>query len=325
VRRRAATAFKFGYGRGAGHGWPQHKRDGKDMSDYDKAALDKTFTRRAVMAHGVPLNVLEGGAGPLLVLVPGWPQSWYAWRKLMPTLAADYRVVVFDPPGLGGQPAPATGGCDTANIASHIDPLLNALGASDCLLVTHDIGCWIGYAYAVRQPRRVRKLVLVDAAIPGLAPPEVYKMTPDRLARTWHFAFNYLPELPEMLITGREREFLSWLFRSKSVDWTKAFDQAAIDEYTRIYAAPGSWSNGLRYYRDIFASIAQNQQTAKTKLPMPVLAIGGEIGIGAAMRQSLDGLAENLQGAVIPKCGHYVPEEAPGELLALTSPFLRGG
>jgi microsomal epoxide hydrolase len=325
VRRRAATAFKFGYGRGAGHGWPQHKRDGKDMSDYDKAALDKTFTRRAVMAHGVPLNVLEGGAGPLLVLVPGWPQSWYAWRKLMPTLAADYRVVVFDPPGLGGQPAPATGGCDTANIASHIDPLLNALGASDCLLVTHDIGCWIGYAYAVRQPRRVRKLVLVDAAIPGLAPPEVYKMTPDRLARTWHFAFNYLPELPEMLITGREREFLSWLFRSKSVDWTKAFDQAAIDEYTRIYAAPGSWSNGLRYYRDIFASIAQNQETAKTKLPMPVLAIGGEIGIGAAMRQSLDGLAENLQGAVIPKCGHYVPEEAPGELLALTSPFLRGG
>jgi microsomal epoxide hydrolase len=324
VRRRAATAFKFGYGRGAGHGWPQHKRDGKDMSDYDKAALDKTFTRRAVMAHGVPLNVLEGGAGPLLVLVPGWPQSWYAWRKLMPTLAADYRVVVFDPPGLGGQPAPATGGCDTANIASHIDPLLNALGASDCLLVTHDIGCWIGYAYAVRQPRRVRKLVLVDAAIPGLAPPEVYKMTPDRLARTWHFAFNYLPELPEMLITGREREFLSWLYRSKSVDWTKAFDQAAIDEYTRIYAAPGSWSNGLRYYRDIFASIAQNQQTAKTKLPMPVLAIGGEIGIGAAMRQSLDGLAENLQGAVIPKCGHYVPEEAPGELLDLISPFLRG-
>jgi pimeloyl-ACP methyl ester carboxylesterase len=294
------------------------------MTDYDKVALDKTFTRRQITAHGVPLNVLEGGAGPLLLLVPGWPESWYAWRKLMPQLAAEYRVVVFDPPGLGGTPAPKAG-FDTANIASHIDPLLDTLGAQHCLLVTHDIGCWIGYAYAVRQPARVQRLVLVDAAIPGLAPPDVYKMTPDRLARTWHFAFNYLPELPELLITGREREFLSWLYRSKSVDWTKAFDQDAIDEYVRVYSAPGSWSNGLGYYRAIFDSIAQNQATAQTKLTMPVLAIGGETGLGAAMRQSLDGLATNLQGAVIPNCGHYVPEEAPRELLDLILPFLRGG
>src|ERR1700750_3408897 len=98
------------------------------MSDYDKGALDKTSTPRAVMAHGVPLNVLEGGAGPLLVLVPGWPQSWYAWRKLMPTLAADYRVVVFDPPGLGGAPPTATGRCDTAKISNPIDPLAHGPG-----------------------------------------------------------------------------------------------------------------------------------------------------------------------------------------------------
>jgi microsomal epoxide hydrolase len=175
----------------------------------------------------------------------------------------------------------------------------------------------------VRQPARVRRLVLVDAAIPGLAPPDVYKMTPDRLARTWHFAFNYLPDLPELLITGREREFLSWLYRSKSVDWTKAFDQDAVDEYVRVYSAPGSWSNGLGYYRAIFDSIAQNQATAQTKLTMPVLAIGGETGLGAAMRQSLEPVSTNLQGAVIPNCGHYVLEESPAELLDLVLPFLR--
>lgn len=291
------------------------------MTDYDKASLEMIFTRRRVAAHGVPLNVMEGGSGPLLLLVPGWPQSWFAWRKIMPRLAAQYHVVTFDPPGLGESPPPA-GGYDTGSISLHIDPLLDSLGAADCLLVTHDIGAWIGYAYAARRPERVRRFVMIDAAIPGLAPPSVYRMSPEQLSRTWHFAFNYLPELPEMLIVGREREFLSWLFRVKSVDWTKAFDRDALDEYVRIYAAPGRWAAGLGYYRAIFESIAQNQASAQTKLSMPVLAIGGEAGLGAAMRQTLEGIATNLQGAVVPHCGHYVPEESPDELLKLLLPFL---
>jgi pimeloyl-ACP methyl ester carboxylesterase len=294
------------------------------MTDYDRAAFEKLFTRRRVKAHGAQLQVVEGGAGPFVLLVPGWPQSLYAWRKVMPALAARYRVVAFDPPGLGDS-APPVAGYDTANIASHIDPLLDDLGVRDCLLVTHDIGAWLGYAYAVRNPSRVRKLVAIDAAIPGLVPDDVYKMTPERLHKTWHLAFNFLPELPELLIGGREREFLTWLFKSKSVDWTEAFDARAMDEYVRIYAAPGRWSAGLGYYRAIFDSIAQNRATASTPLTMPVLAIGGEAGLGAAMRGSFERAATQLSGAVIPNCGHYVPEESPQALLALIEPFLAGG
>lgn len=291
------------------------------MTDYDRGAFERLFTRRRVVAHGAALQVMEGGQGPLLLLVPGWPQSLHAWRKAMPRIATHYHVVAFDPPGLGDS-APPVGGYDTANIASHIDPLLDDLGAKDCLLVTHDIGAWIGYAYAVRKPERVRKLVAIDAAIPGMAPDDVYKMTPERLHKTWHFAFNFLPELPELLIAGREREFLAWLFKAKSVDWTKAFDADALDEYTRLYATPGRWSMGLGYYRAIFESIAQNRATASTLLTMPVLAVGGEAGLGAAMRASFERAAPQLSGAVIPNCGHYVPEECPDALLALLEPFL---
>jgi microsomal epoxide hydrolase len=294
------------------------------MTGYDRAAFDRLFTRRRVVAHGAALEVVEGGKGPLVLLVPGWPQSVYAWRKVMPQLAARYRVVAFDLPGLGSSDAPL-GGYDTANIACHIDPLLDDCGASDCLLVTHDIGAWVGYAYAVRTPQRVRKLVAIDAAIPGMAPPDVYTMTPERLQKTWHFAFNFLPDLPEMLIVGREREFLTWLFKTKSVDWTKAFDADAFDEYVRIYSAPGRWSAGLGFYRAIFESIAQNRATAATPLAMPVLAIGGEVGLGSAMRGSFERAAPQLSGAVIPTCGHYVPEESPQALLALLEPFLAGG
>jgi len=295
------------------------------MTDYDRAAFDKIFTARRVSAHGASLHVLEGGAGPLLLLVPGWPQSLHTWRKVMPALAQRYRVVAFDPPGLGHSDAPVSGQYDTAHIASHIDPLLDALGARDCLLVTHDIGAWLGYAYAVRRPERVRKLVAIDAAIPGMAPADVYTMTPERLHKTWHFAFNFLPELPELLITGREREFLAWLFKAKSIDVTKAIDDEALDEYARLYSTPGRWSAGLAFYRAIFESIAQNRATAATPLPMPVLAVGGEGGLGAAMRASFEAAAPNLTGVVIPACGHYVPEECPEALLAAMEPFLAEG
>jgi pimeloyl-ACP methyl ester carboxylesterase len=292
------------------------------MTDYDRAAFERIFKRRRVTAHGVELQVVEGGSGPLVLLAPGWPQSLYTWRKVMPALAAQFRVVAFDPPGIGDS-APPVAGYDTANIADHINPLLDDLGAKDCLLVTHDIGAWLGYAYAVRNPGRVRRLVAIDAAIPGMAPPDVYTMTPERLHKTWHFAFNFLPELPELLIAGREREFLTWLFKAKSVDFAKAFDTDAMDEYVRLYARPGAWSNGLGFYRAIFDSMAQNKATASTPLPMSVLAIGGSAGLGDAMRGTFAPFSPNLSSAVIPNCGHYVPEEAPEALLAAMLPFLQ--
>ncbi len=101
----------------------------------------------------------------------------------------------------------------------------------------------------------------------------------------------------------------------------KTIDADALDEYARLYATPGRWSRGLGFYRAIFDSIAQNRATAATPLPMPVLAIGGDGGLGAAMRASFPA-APNLTGAVIPGCGHYVPEECPEALLAVMEPFL---
>jgi pimeloyl-ACP methyl ester carboxylesterase len=148
------------------------------------------------------------------------------------------------------------------------------------------------------------------------------QFSPERLAKTWHFAFNYLPDLPELLIEGRERVFLSWLFRTKSVNWTAAFDAADVEEYVRIYAAPNRWTAGLGYYRAIFETIAQNKSTAKTPLPMAVMAIGGEFGLGALMREAIEGVAPHLESAVIPSCGHYVPEESPKALLQLLLAFL---
>jgi len=275
---------------------------------------------RRIDACGISLHAVEAGDGPLMVLVSGWPQTWYSWHKIMPQLAKHFHAVAIDLPGLGDSDFPKQG-YDTGSIALHLDAVLDAFGARDCLLVTHDIGAWIGYAYAARRPERVKRLVLIDAAIPGLAPPEVFRLAPETAPRVWHFYFNAVPELAETLIVGREREFLSWLFRTKSVDWTRAFDPEAVDVYVKAYAGPGRWSGGMGYYRAIFESVAQNKASAATPLSMPVLAIGGSAGLGAAMEVSAKQVAANVQSAVIDRCGHYVPEEQPDELLAVMLPF----
>ncbi|MDG3006770.1 alpha/beta fold hydrolase [Paludisphaera mucosa] len=290
------------------------------MEKSDEAATPAGFKHQQIAASGVMLHAVETGAGPLMVLVSGWPQTWYSWRKVMPRLAERFHVVAVDLPGLG-ESDPAKGGHDTGSIALHLDPILDAFDASDCRLVTHDVGAWVGYAYAARRPERVRNLTLIDGAIPGLASQDSYRFTPETAAKTWHFAFNYVLELPEMLIAGRERAFLAWLFRTKSVDWAAAFDEEAIEIYARAYAAPGRWSAGLAYYRSIFDSIAQNRATAAVPLAMPVLAIGAEACMGAAMGRSLGEAATDVQGVVIDRCGHYVAEERPDALLDVLLPF----
>jgi pimeloyl-ACP methyl ester carboxylesterase len=238
----------------------------------------------------------------------------------MPELARHFRVVAVDLPGLGDSDFPKDG-YDTGSISLHLDAVLDAFDARDCVLVTHDVGAWVGYAYAARRPERVERLVLIDAAIPGLASPEVFRLSPETARKVWHFYFNFVPDLPELLVVGRERELLTWLFRTKSVDWSTAFDPASLDIYVQAYAAPGRWSGGMGYYRSIFDSIEQNRATASTPLAMPVLAIGGAFGLGESMAKSIGQAAENVQGAVIHGCGHYVPEERPDELLAILLPF----
>ena len=283
----------------------------------------RELSHRFIDANGSRLHVVEQGVGPLVLLVSGWPQTWRAWRKIIPRLAENFRVLAVDPPGIGDS-GPSKSGYDTGAVSLHLDAIFVHYGETECRLVGHDVGAWISYAYAARRPDVVKKLVLIDAAVPGLAPESLYKLTPETMHKTWHFAFNYLPDLPEILVAGRERDFLSWLFRTKSLDWKKAFDSATIDEYAKAYARPGAWTSGLGYYRSLFESVAQNRLCAKTPLAMPVLAIGGDRGIGEAMLTLMSGAATDLKGSVIENCGHYVAEERPDELVDAMLPFLLG-
>lgn len=286
---------------------------------FHPAVFWRQFHHGTATVGGVRLHYVEGGEGAPVLLIPGWPQSWYAWRLVMPMLvAAGRRVIAVDPRGTGDSDRPYAG-YDLKTVAADLHGFAEALGLTaggKLDVVGHDVGTWIGYAYASDWPEDVRRLALFDAALPGITPPAPAGIpSAEAIVKTWHFAFNRLDDLPEILIRGNERAFLTWLFRAKAVrPWT--ISPADLDEYVRVLAAPGATRAAFAYYRECFSpeGLAASQARAARKLPMPVLAFGADGGVGEMLANTMRQVAEDVRGGVIADCGHYMPEEAPARI-----------
>lgn len=285
------------------------------------------FQHGSVVANGVRLHYVVAGQGEPVVLVPGWPESWYAWREVMPELVrAGRRVYALDPRGFGDSEKPLTG-YDPDTCAQDLHAFIQALGLAaggGVDVVSHDVGTWIAFFHAATYPEDVRRLVLSEASIPGVSPDP--RGIPDRMKniKTWHFGFNRLDDLPEILVQGHERAYLSWLFANKSLrGW--AIDPAALDEYVRVFSSPGAARAGFAYYRAIFApaGLAEARAAAVRRLAMPVLALGGEGGVGGALLETIQSLDDDARGGVLAGCGHYLPEECPDELSRAVLDFWR--
>ena len=284
------------------------------------ASLGRGFEDRYADVGDVRIHYVIGGTGPTVLLVPGWPETWWAWRHVMPALAHKYTVVAVDTRGMGDSSRPPAG-YDMASVVADLRELMNQRGERRFHFVGHDIGVWVGYAMATEHPEMIDRLVLIDSNIPGVSPaPSIFRAKADN-THSWHFMFNQLDDLPEMLVTGREREYLSWLYSN----YAYRPDAVAMDEYIRAYSMPGAMRAGFSYYRALPQTIEQNQRRMQVRLDMPILAVGGDHGTADTAEQTLRPYASDLRGAVIAACGHYVPEECPQPLLDHLIPFLEEG
>ena len=270
----------------------------------------------------VQLHYVTAGAGFPVVLLHGWPQSWYEWRHILPELATKYRVIAPDLRGLGDSSRPLEG-YDKKTIANDIWRLLHDhLGLKEFFLVGHDWGGPTAYALSAAHPEAVRKLAVLDVTIPGDGSTNF-----SQGGRRWHHAFHQTADLPEALIAGREDIYFGWFYRN----WghhPNVLSAGDIAEYLRVYSQPGALRAGFSYYRNLARDIADNEAIAKTfKLPMPVLALGGNNawGRGTEVLQSLQRLGGNVRGGVIDQCGHWMAEERPAVLLEHLLPFLAEG
>ncbi len=295
-------------------------------------ALAQNVTSAVQIEHhiakidGTRFHYVTAGSGDPVLLLPGWPESWIAWRKVLPLLVnAGRSVVVLDPRGFGESDKPA-GGYDLDTAARDLHGFLAATnlataGGND--IIAHDEGTWIAHAHAVNYPADVKRLVLTESNIPGVTtfassgiPSEAINL------KSWQFAFNRLSDLPEILVQGRERAYLTWILATKTTR-TYAIEPAALEEYTRQYSVPGALRAGFTWYRANFDAegLAQAKARAAKRLTMPVLALGGSDGVGDALRSTVATIGDRVQGGAITAkglpgdgCGHFLPEECPDEL-----------
>ena len=264
------------------------------------------FTRNTVDVNGTRLNYVIGGEGPPVVLLHGWPQTWFEWKDIMPKLAEQYTVIAPDLPGLGDSSTTPDSEYDKLSLAEDIYQLVDYLDYEEVALIGHDLGGWIAYAYANEYPENVSHLGILEAPIPGLAGWDELLENP----ALWHFDFYSTPEVPETLISGNEQFYLSYFFENFSTS-PKAFSEDEIDEYVDAYSNPDSLHAAFEYYRALPEDVRQNQEYAKTELQMPVLALGGSDSLGDFPLQQLQEVASNVSGGTIENCGHYLPDECP--------------
>ena len=278
---------------------------------------DGRFKHGFAELGGVTLHYVTAGDGlgdrPPIILVHGWPETWYEWRHVMPMLAEHHPVVAVDMRGLGDSSRPLDG-YDKRTVADDVHRLLREhLGLERWHGVGHDWGGPVTFALGAGHPENMVTMTIIDVVIPGDGGDF------SQGGRRWHHAFHLTPDLPEALVAGREHIYLGWFYREFS--WRRgAIGPSTVEEYLRTYTEPGAMRAGFAYYRNLPRDAADNraQLEAGFVLPMPVLAMGGgraeARGRGTEPEQSMRRVARNVTGIVVEDSGHFVPEEQPEQV-----------
>lgn len=251
---------------------------------------------------GVKLHYRIAGHGPAVVLIHGYAETSRMWIPAMPKLAEKFTVIAPDLPGIGDSDIPADG-LDMKNAATRIHALVKSLGIEKTRVVGHDIGLMVAYAYAAQYPAETEKLVLMDAFLPGVAGWEDVYNNP----AIWHFRFN--GATPEALVQGRERIYFEHFWNDFAADKTHSIPEADRVAYTAAYARPGRMRAGWAYFVSFQQAARDFAELSRTKLTMPVLAVGGEKANGEVLGRQANLVATNANVVVLKNTGHWVMEE----------------
>ena len=288
---------------------------------YTNEALIKSlpnFVNNYAEVNGTKLHYVEGGKGEPLILIPGYPETWWAYHKVMPILAEKYFVIVVEMRGMGSSDKPADG-YEKKNMAKDIFELIQQLGFEKVHIGGHDIGAHVAFSFAANFPQSTSKLIMLDTPHPdaGMYQLPMLPMLGATYLYPWWLAFNQVKELPEQLLEGRMNVVIEWLFKNLLVD------QNSLSDFDKeVYGFAYNSKDAIRSSNAWYQAFPQDIEDSKTynKLDMPVLGIGGSGYNMLAM--SLPNATTDLQLKKVEDCGHFILAEKPNETAQCIIEFL---
>lgn len=281
----------------------------------------ENFEHGKVNIDGALLHYRRAGSGDVVILLHGWPQHSLQWHAVAPILAQKYTVIAPDLPGCGSSMIPSSGRYDKKTLAFTMKILMDQLCDGPVRVVGYDHGAGVAYNIASMFPDLVKQLAIIEYVLPGLGYEKAMLPSPTwHTGSNWHLGLFTVPDVAEFAFRGRERELLNWFF------WHGAFKSSPVSqlhlaEYVDHITKPGALRAGIALYASVWQDMADNLESLKQKLKMPVLAIGGASNAGALVGNSLSTAADHLRSSVIAKSGHWICDENPEELTAVLMDF----
>jgi pimeloyl-ACP methyl ester carboxylesterase len=279
------------------------------------SGLGGNFVSATAQVNGTEIHYVRGGSGPTVVLLHGFPQDWYEWRRVMPRLARRFTVLAVDLRGVGGS-APSAGGYAAVELAGDVHLLVEQLGLGPAHLVGHDIGGCVAYAFAREYPERTSTVSVLEVPIPGIGP----ELDAEAGAALWHVPFHLTPELPEALVSGRQAIYFRHFFDEFTVDGS-AISDADVAHYAHAYRDPDHLSSAFEFFRAMPANATYNREHTE-RVDVPLLLVGGRQLFGPHLVRMAGELRANhgwsdVDVHIIEEAKHYLVEERPDEVAEL--------
>lgn len=272
------------------------------------------------LTNGIRLHYVSAGRGPLVLLCHGFPEFWYSWRRQLAALADRWRVVAVDLRGYHLSDKPADG-YDVKTLTADLAGLVGALGATDAVVVGHDLGGTLAWQFAIDYPHLARGVV--SLATPFLPRPPVPYSRFLRLSPLTQYIVALQQPGAEAVIEADVPGFVRTVFRTlaRNVD---AFPAGVLRRYAAALAPRGAIGPALAYYRSLDRSWERTAGDASRRIEVPalMLAADGDAIFPAALSATIREHVPGVRRRVVRACGHWLQQERPAVVNACLRRFL---